>query len=66
MPVAEWLRGELKDYGYVAIVQRRDDVLNNAFLTRCWNEHQHGRRDWSALLWCVLMFRAWQDVSAAA
>ncbi len=37
-------------------------MLNPAFLTSCWNQHQRGQRDWSALLWCVLMFRTWQEV----
>jgi len=66
VPVAQWFRGDLKEYGYEAIVRRQDDVLNPAFLTRCWNQHQRGQRDWSALLWSVLMFRAWQDTSRAA
>jgi asparagine synthase (glutamine-hydrolysing) len=66
VPVAQWFRGELKEYGYDAIVRGHDDVLNPAFLTRCWNQHQRGQRDWSALLWSVLMFRAWQETSRAA
>jgi asparagine synthase (glutamine-hydrolysing) len=64
VPVAPWFRGELREFAHDAIVSRRDDVLNSAFLDRCWNEHQRGHRDWSALLWCVLMFRTWQEVSA--
>jgi asparagine synthase (glutamine-hydrolysing) len=66
VPVAQWFRGELKEYGYEAIVRRQDGVLNPAFLTRCWNQHQRGQRDWSPLLWSVLMFRAWQETSRAA
>jgi asparagine synthase (glutamine-hydrolysing) len=66
VPVAEWFRGELKEFGYDAIVARRDDVLNGAFLERCWNQHQRGQRDWSPLLWCVLMFKSWRDVAKAA
>jgi asparagine synthase (glutamine-hydrolysing) len=66
VPVAEWFRGELKDFGYDAIVQRRDGMLNEGFLKRCWNQHQRRQRDWSALLWTVLMFKAWQGVDKAA
>lgn len=62
VPVAEWFRGELKDFAYEAIFDRSDELLNQKFLTRCWNQHQRGQRDWSALLWCVLMFRTWQGV----
>ena len=66
MPIAEWFRGELKSFAHAVIVERKDDMLDPAFLTTCWNQHQRGQRDWSALLWCVLMFRAWQEVSNAA
>jgi asparagine synthase (glutamine-hydrolysing) len=66
VPIAPWLRGELKELAHDAIVSRRDDALNGAFLNRCWKEHQQGQRDWSALLWCVLMFRTWQEVSKTA
>ncbi len=37
-----------------------DPLLNAAFLTRCWNQHQRRHRDWSALLWTALMFKTWQ------
>jgi asparagine synthase (glutamine-hydrolysing) len=65
VPVAEWFRGELKEFAYAAITSK-DDALNGAFLKRCWNQHQRGQRDWSALLWCVLMFKSWREVSKAA
>ena len=65
VPVAEWFRGELKDLAQEAIFQRRDDVLNEAFLSRCWKQHQRRQRDWSALLWSILMFRKWQEVAGA-
>ena len=66
VPVAEWFRGELKAFAYEMLIERKDDVLNPSFLMSCWDQHQRGRRDWSALLWCVLMFRSWQEVSEAA
>jgi asparagine synthase (glutamine-hydrolysing) len=66
MPVAEWFRGDLKTFAHDAITRPGDDLLNRGFLTKCWTEHQRGQRDWSALLWCVLMFRTWQEVSSAS
>jgi asparagine synthase (glutamine-hydrolysing) len=60
LPVAEWFRVELKGFAHDTLFGRRDDLLNETFLTSCWKQHQRGQRDWSALLWCVLMFRAWQ------
>jgi asparagine synthase (glutamine-hydrolysing) len=65
VPVAEWFRGELKEFAYDALFRRPDALLNRAFLTQCWKQHQRGQRDWSALLWCVLMFRTWQEVYQA-
>src|SRR6185437_11108241 len=65
VPVAEWFRGELKDMAYEKVVGRHDDVLNPGFLKRCWDQHQQRERDWSAMLWCVLMFRTWQEGQAS-
>jgi hypothetical protein len=45
---------------------REDGILSRPFLTQCWNQHQRGQRDWSALLWSVMMFKAWQEVDKAA
>lgn len=66
MPVAEWFRGELKEFAHDSILSRKDDYLDKTFLTHCWNQHQRHQRDWSALLWCVLMFRTWQEVAEHA
>lgn len=65
VPVAEWLRAELKQFAYEALFATRDDVLNRQFVMDCWNQHQLGQRDWSALLWCILMFRTWQGMDSA-
>ena len=66
VPVAEWFRGELKEYGHNALFRRDDELLNERFLANCWNQHQSGYRDWSPLLWGVLMFRTWQDLQKAS
>jgi len=62
VPVAEWFRGELKEFAFESLFGPQDDLLNKKFLQGCWNQHQRKQRDWSALLWCVLMFRTWQEV----
>ena len=66
MPVAEWFRGELKEYTHAAMFGQQDEILNREFLTKCWNQHQRGQRDWSAMLWSVMMFKTWQEVDKAA
>jgi asparagine synthase (glutamine-hydrolysing) len=65
VPVAEWFRGQLKDYAYETCIQRKDEFLNANFVERCWRQHQRRERDWSALLWNVLMFKIWREVEAA-
>jgi asparagine synthase (glutamine-hydrolysing) len=65
VPVAEWFRGELKEFAHDALIARPDEALNSRFLTSCWKQHQRGQRDWSALLWCVLMFRTWREANPA-
>lgn len=66
VPVAEWFRGELKELAYETLIRRPDEALNGEFVKSCWNQHQRGQRDWSALLWCVLMFKSWREVPKAA
>jgi asparagine synthase (glutamine-hydrolysing) len=66
IPAAEWFRGELKEFAHAAMFTEEDGILNRSFLKQCWRQHQRGQRDWSALLWSVLMFKTWQEVDKAA
>jgi asparagine synthase (glutamine-hydrolysing) len=66
VPVAEWFRGELKAFAGEVLFRNGDGLLNGAFIDRCWRQHQAAERDWSSLLWSVLMFRTWQEVSKPA
>jgi asparagine synthase (glutamine-hydrolysing) len=66
VPVAEWFRAELKDFTHDTVLGIHDDLLDRTFLAKCWKQHQRGQRDWSALLWSVLMFRAWQEAYKTA
>jgi asparagine synthase (glutamine-hydrolysing) len=62
VPLAKWFRGDLKDLAYQNVFGARDQYLNYTFLEQCWKQHQRGQRDWSSLLWQVLMFKTWQKV----
>jgi len=64
VPVAEWFRGELKEFARDALFGEPHALLDGRFLDRCWRQHQRGQRDWSALLWCTLMFRTWEVAQA--
>lgn len=62
VPVAAWLRGELRDWAEDLLdpVRLRDEGwLEPGPIRACWDEHQSGRRNWDTRLWTVLMFQAW-------
>jgi asparagine synthase (glutamine-hydrolysing) len=62
LPLAEWLRGPLRDWAEDLLDDRRlrDRALLEPSPIRVrWQEHLAGRRDWSTSLWGVLMFQAW-------
>jgi asparagine synthase (glutamine-hydrolysing) len=62
VPVAKWFRDELKEFARETLLGNRDEYLDYDFVAGCWKQHQSGRRDWSSLLWTVLMFKVWQGV----
>lgn len=62
IPVGQWLRGPLRDWAEALLDARRlqaDGYLPVTQVRQTWHEHLSGRRDWTARLWCVLMFQAW-------
>ncbi len=62
VPLDSWFRGELKDMAYNIVVETKDDLLDQNFLRKIWDQHQKNYYDRSALLWSVLMFRKWRQV----
>jgi asparagine synthase (glutamine-hydrolysing) len=61
VPLAQWLRGPLRDWaeGLLAPERvRREGYLDGNLVLRVWQEHQSGRKDWAYPLWHVLMFQA--------
>ena len=65
VPLNQWFRHELKDTAYQLIFEKQDGILDSAYLSRVWKQHQGGTFDRSAYLWSVLMFRKWQQVFGA-
>jgi asparagine synthase (glutamine-hydrolysing) len=62
LPVAEWLRGDLRPLAESLLfdVSGQDGLLNSAHTKQLWQTHQSGLRDQSRTLWTILMFRLWQ------
>ncbi|MBI3759246.1 MAG: asparagine synthetase B, partial [Deltaproteobacteria bacterium] len=63
LPVAEWLRADLRALAESLLfdASREDGLLQRAHVARLWQQHQTGRRDFARPLWAILMFRLWQQ-----
>tara|TARA_Y100000589_G_C27184269_1_gene642052 strand:+ start:1418 stop:3370 length:1953 start_codon:yes stop_codon:yes gene_type:complete len=62
VPIAEWLRGPLKNWADVLLDKNFIDsqgYLQADPIIKKWNEHLSGKRDWSKQLWTVLIFQSW-------
>jgi asparagine synthase (glutamine-hydrolysing) len=63
-PVADWLRGPLRDWAEALLDPeriRREGLLEAAPIARMWEDHLSGVRDSYSRLWDILMFQAWLE-----
>jgi asparagine synthase (glutamine-hydrolysing) len=69
VPLAQWFRGPLRARITAAIRGERlraTGIFEPAYLDHLVDAHVAGRRDYSALLWSVLMFDAFLGRAVAA
>jgi asparagine synthase (glutamine-hydrolysing) len=62
IPLGEWLRGPLRDWGEELLEERRlnqDDLLDPTMVRRTWQGHVSGQRDCASQLWPILMLQSW-------
>jgi len=65
IPLGQWFRQELREVTEKTLFGSSDGILEPAYLTKIWKQHQRGHYDRSAHLWSVLMFRKWKDTFGA-
>jgi asparagine synthase (glutamine-hydrolysing) len=64
IPLAQWLRGPLKDWAEHLLDParlRREGIFEPTVIERRWRQHQAGLTDWSIQLWTVLMAQGWLE-----
>jgi asparagine synthase (glutamine-hydrolysing) len=67
IPVGEWLRGPLGDWAENLLEESRlvrEGYFNPEPIRETWRQHLSRRYDWTARLWCVLMFQAWLEANS--
>ena len=68
VPLAAWFRGPLRTRVKEAVLGptlNGTGLFNERFLKEMVEQHQSGRRDYSSVLWTVLMFEAFLRKSSA-
>lgn len=64
VPVAKWLRGELKEWAedlLATIDTSSGSMLQKKIVQKVWAEHVSGKRDHSHRLWTILMYLSWSE-----
>lgn len=62
IPLAEWLRGPLRDWAEELLDPTRlgGGLLNVDAVHKLWAEHISGQHNWAYALWTILMFEGWR------
>ncbi len=64
VPLDSWLRGPLREWAQDLLDEEliiKQGYLVHSKVTRMWNEHLSGTKNWSGQLWSILMFQAWLE-----
>jgi asparagine synthase (glutamine-hydrolysing) len=64
LPIAEWLRGPLREWAEELLHEdrlRREGYFDLNSVRELWSQHLSGQRDLRHTLWSLLMFQAWLE-----
>lgn len=62
IPVAQWLRGNMKDFSSELLFDGRmkaRGIFNMKFINKVWQRHQTGKEDLSSNIWALNTFELW-------
>ncbi len=62
VPLSQWFRGELKEFASDHLLSTNAGVSNffkKDVLKKLWDHHQDNTRNYSTILWSLLMFELW-------
>jgi asparagine synthase (glutamine-hydrolysing) len=69
IPLADWLRGPLRDWAEALLDEgrlRREGMLHPEPIRQKWLQHLRGTANWNLDLWTVLMFQGWLEATQGA
>ncbi|TFH72260.1 asparagine synthase (glutamine-hydrolyzing) [Gammaproteobacteria bacterium LSUCC0112] len=64
VPIANWLRGPLRDWAEALLDEarlQREGFFNPKPIRNMWTEHLNNKRNWQCPLWDILMFQSWLE-----
>lgn len=63
-PLGEWLRGPMRKWADSLLAPDHlaaEGFFDSGRIGEAWRQHKEGKRDWTRLLWNVLVFNAWLE-----
>ena len=64
IPLGDWLRDKLKDWSEYHLEENKlksQGYFNHEEVRKLWKDHQTKKRDWSSILWPILIFQSWLE-----